>query len=87
MLVAAIVGCLILVGLFFALLFRSSGDSAVRQVRGGHVTLLAAAKRKALPDLVGATLMPPPRMIRLSALAGKSLESYPLGREEIEDAG
>ena len=60
-----------LVGAFLGLLLRSSGDSAAPQVQGARVTLVAAAERKAVPDLVGPTLTPPPATLRLSPPAGK----------------
>jgi cytochrome c biogenesis protein CcmG/thiol:disulfide interchange protein DsbE len=52
------------------LLLRSSGESAVQQLHGRHVTLVPVAKRKALPDLAGPTLTPPPATLELRALSG-----------------
>src|SRR5438128_11757026 len=60
-----------LVGTFLAFLLRSSGDSATPQLHGERLTLVFAAKRKALPDLVGPTLSPPPATLRLRAHEGK----------------
>lgn len=59
------------VGTFLALLLRSSGEAAQPRLRDGHVTLVAVANRKRLPDSGGPTLTPPPASLRLRALAGK----------------
>ncbi len=56
---------------FLALLLRPSGEAAQSQVRDGHVTLAAAHKRKELPDLIGATVTPPPSHLALRSLRGK----------------
>src|SRR5712691_8586284 len=62
---------LAVVGTFIALLLRSSGDAAAPQVHGRRLTLVAAAKRKELPDVAGSTLNPPPAKLSLGALAGR----------------
>ena len=60
-----------LAGTFLALLLRSSGDAAQPQLHDGRVTLVAAVKRKLLPDVAGPMLTPPPSSLRLRALLGK----------------
>jgi len=60
-----------LVGTFLALLFRSSGNATTPRVQGQRLTLVSAARRKALPDLAGPALDPPPPTLRLGALTGK----------------
>jgi cytochrome c biogenesis protein CcmG, thiol:disulfide interchange protein DsbE len=61
----------LLIAAFLGLLLRSSGDSATPQIRGTQLTLMAVARRKALPDLHGPALTPPPATISLRALRGR----------------
>ena len=70
-LVLVVFVCAALVGAFFALLLRSSGDSAALRIRGGHVSLVGASKRRTLPHLAGTALTPPPARLSLDAFGGK----------------
>lgn len=71
LLVLLVVAAAALVSAFLVLLLRSSGDSAAPPVHGRRITLVSAAKRKALPDLAGPTLTPPPATFSLAVLKGK----------------
>lgn len=59
------------VGAFLGLLLRSSDDSTAPRLHGERLALVPAARRKALPDLRGPALTPPPAEITLGGLRGR----------------
>jgi cytochrome c biogenesis protein CcmG/thiol:disulfide interchange protein DsbE len=71
LLVVLVVTGAVAVGGFLGLLLRSSDDSAVPRLHGERLALVPTARRKALPDLRGPALTPPPAEFRLGSLRGR----------------
>jgi thiol-disulfide isomerase/thioredoxin len=69
--VAVLLAAVAAAAAFLALLLRPAGDAAGIKRDGQRIELIAAAKRKALPDLTAPTLTPPPARISLRALRGR----------------
>lgn len=67
--VALAVAGVVVAGTFVAMLLRPSRDSS--PLLGEKLTLISAAQRKALPDLRGPALTPPPTSISLARLRGR----------------
>jgi thiol-disulfide isomerase/thioredoxin len=71
LLLASAAASLAALGAFLVLLLRSSPDASAPLVHGQRLTLVAPARRKALPAMAGASLAPPPATLRLADLGGK----------------
>lgn len=69
-LLVLVVAAAAVVSVFLALLLRPSGQAAPRR-EGKHFSLIAASKRKALPDATVPALTPPPTSIALDSLRGR----------------
>lgn len=69
-LLLAIALALVAVAVFFGLLLRPSGEAAPR-LAAKHFSLIAADKRKPLPDATAPALLPPPPSVALNSLRGR----------------